>query len=136
MKQRKVFTQKVVELTPAQWAVVEWLHRHPAIYVTENDGYLRFSCSWHDESARRHMIATTEKLAPYLGELDAREQSKPVDLRGGGTPRLCTQTWRALKRRGVIEARRYEKRSGGVRYRFQLARSITVADVLATEITL
>lgn len=106
-------------LTRRMRAVVEWLLAYPTVTIQAVSDVERpmWTTAWVSEEARQHMIAVSADLGIPIS-VDPR-RGRPID---GPTPKLTTQTFRALLERGLIRAvaRRVPREGWSDMYYYQL----------------
>lgn len=67
-----------------------------------------WSAAWASEEARQHMVGVVMEL----GDPTVKQTSAPRTFPHGATPRLTTQTFRALVRRGLVREIRHRPAQG------------------------
>lgn len=113
-------------LSPAMVSVIRWLLHYPQLRVSwtrSSSSRPRFTAYWCDEQARQHMIKTCSNLDALFGNMQTEKTEprwgKPLE---GGTPRLTSQTFHALRQRRLVRAveRRVPRKGLSDMYYYQL----------------
>lgn len=89
-------------LSASQRAILRWLMAYPNLRIVwhpKSNWRPYWPSMWASEEARQHMVRTMDALGGSAWQTEPRWRPD-----GGGTPRLTTQTFHALRRRGLIRA--------------------------------